>query len=208
MANEQNDRKHVLLQGLFVILAALIGAAATLGAAWLGTLPDNLLPPASATATVTVTASPAPTSAPTPSSKSGVAPASRWVAELSPVTEVGLWTSGQAKVRNETYMHSLTVATEWGDAADVSRRDYALNGQYARLTGKVGIADGGHSTEEANFEVLVDGIVAFQKQLKIGESMAEIDLEVEGAKDLRLQVTDIDNSAFASTAVFAEIALK
>lgn len=38
--------------------------------------------------------------------------------------------------------------------------------------------------------------------------MAEIDLDIAGANDLRLQVTDIDNSAFAATAVFAEIALR
>lgn len=86
-----NDRKHVLLQGLFVVLAALIGAAATLIAAWLGRLPEILLPPASATATVTVTATatalPAPTSVPTALVRDV---SSEWVGEMSPLTEVGL----------------------------------------------------------------------------------------------------------------------
>jgi hypothetical protein len=207
VASEQNSTKHVLLQGVFGIVGALIGAAATLGAAWIGALPDKFLPPASAAATVTVTASPAPTSGPSLSATDAAKANPQWLAEVSPLTEVGLWKSGQGKIRGETYTRSLVVATEWGDDAGTSRRDYALDGQYTRLTGKVGIADGGHSTEEANFQVLVDGSVAFEKQIKVGESPAEINLKIPAAKDLRLQVTDIDNSAFSSKAVFAEMAL-
>lgn len=207
MASEQGSLKPAVVQGLFGIAGAVIGAAGTLGAAWLGKLPEPLMPPSpSPTATVTVTATPEPVAE---DSRPSSQVEQEWIAELEPLTEEGLWQVDQAKIRNQSYLNSLVVPTEWGNDSDTSWRDYALNSGYSQLTGSVGIVDGGHDGESAQFQIMVDGRVAFQKQVKIGEIPAEFSIDVTDANDLRLQVTDTsDNTAYLSDAVFADLSLE
>lgn len=209
MSNAESSIKHVLIQGTFAILAAFIGAAATLWAARSGNLPPSVAPSAIATATVTqtVTDHPSPTASTTQADAIQGNP--QWVARMDPLTEAGLWEQGQATIRGDTYLHSLIVSTEWADVeTDTSWQEYALDGRFSNLSGSVGIADGGHSSEEANFQVIIDDRIAFEDQIRIGEEPTMMDVDVSRADNLRIQVTDIDNSAYASTAVFADLALE
>lgn len=166
------------------------------------------------TSSPTSTSVPTSTSTPTsvgvwtsPPSRDSAVPV--WVTELEPLTNQGLWREEQAKLRDRVYVHALTVATEWGDDADISRITYALDGKYKRLTGVVGLPDGGKASEVANFEVLVDQVVVFEAQAAVGDMPTKLDLDVTGANDLELHVTDISTSGMvAANAAFADLALK
>lgn len=79
-----------------------------------------------------------------------------------------------------------------GTQAD-NRTAIELNGAI-RFTALVGIDDATESALPIHLEVQVDGVVAWQKEMKKGEAAAAIDLDVRGKKTLVLVCRDIGNN--------------
>lgn len=126
-----------------------------------------------------------------------------WLADVDPMTDVGLWNSVTGTMRSKSYIHSLVVPTEWGDG-QTSWATWALDGAYAHLTGLVGIEDGGHASETAVFEIVLDGSTVAEYQVSVGGTPQPIDLSLDGVRDLTLRVTNVSQSAYAAEAVFAD----
>lgn len=126
-----------------------------------------------------------------------------WLSDVDPVTDVGLWNSVTGTMRSKPYVHSLVVPTEWGDG-QTSWATGALDGGYGRLTGTVGIEDGGHASETAIFEIILDGSTVAEYQVSVGGTSQPIELSLDGVRDLKLQVTNVSQSAYAAEAVFAD----
>jgi hypothetical protein len=132
--------------------------------------------------------------------------AETWVADVEPIVDTGLWYSGPAEIRNTTYVHSMQTS-QTGVKGQTVWAQYALDGEYDRLTGLLGILDGGHASEKAVFEIVVDGTVVKQVQVAIGEQPVAVDVPLAGAQDLVLRVTNVSQSAYWANPVFADFRL-
>jgi hypothetical protein len=203
------------------IVASLIGAGAALAAAGilaaatLASKPETVSPPSQYAAPAPSVTSQDESSSPEPDSspaenndgQSGSTAGDTWVADLEPIVQTGLWYSGSAVVRGQTYLHCLQTS-QTGVQGQTVWAQYALDGRYTDLTGLLGIVDGGHSSEKAVFEIVVDDVVVEQVEVAIGEQLAEFDVSLAGAQDLILRVTNVSQSAYWANPVFAELKLK
>jgi hypothetical protein len=200
--------KAALVGGGAVIIAAIITAAATLAAQ-----SSSSTSPASGPSTTETLPTEPSSPAPTPTEDGGnemsapAVPADIWVADLKPIVETGYWGGGTtATVRGKTYVHALQPSLTMTEGTTMSSQ-FALGGEYSRLTGLVGIADGGHSSGKALFEIVVDNVVVQQVELAIGAEPIAVDLSLVAANDLVLRVTDISQSAFWTDTAFLDFKL-
>lgn len=195
-----------------VIVAAVIGAGATLASRPQYEVPiDQSAPPSSPDVEAPASTNPEPAAEPEsqdPPTQPNNNVASRiWLADLEPIVKKGLWSDGPATMRGMTYVHALQ-SSQTGVQGQTVYAQYALNGTYTRLTGSLGIVDGGHSSEKAYFEIIVDGTVVQTAEIAIGGEPAVVDIGVSGARDLTLQVTNISQSAYWANPVFADFVLE
>ena len=85
---------------------------------------------------------------------------------------------------------------------------YALNGQYETFTSWIGVDDESCSAGSVIFEVYVDGSIAYQSSLmEEGEAAQNISVDVSGANEMVLLVTDGGNGTTCDHADWADAQL-
>jgi PKD repeat protein len=77
---------------------------------------------------------------------------------------------------------------------------YNLNGEYSRFLSDIGLDDESNTQGSIEFEVWGDGKILFQsrKVYKLGTTTGKIDLDISGVDELRLVVTEGDDSSINS----------
>lgn len=206
-----NKMNVALIGAAALIVAACITAAATLASRDPAPSTEPH-PEPSVTQTYASTPSSEDRDSPDPDETSDASPApavqaETWLADLEPIVDKGLWMSGVATIRGESYLHALQ-SSQTGVQGQTVWAQYAPAGEYSRLTGLLGIADGGHSSETAWFEIVVDGVVVHQAELAIGSQPSAVDVPLAGAQDLILRVTNTSQSAYWANPVFADFLMQ
>lgn len=93
---------------------------------------------------------------------------------------------------------------------DYARYSMDLDGKYSRLTAIAGIDDNSKQKQNAkmNLEIIADGCSLFNKELKFGEEPVNIDINLNGCKNLLIKVTDTGGSTFLSADLLDILGMK
>ncbi|WP_076408884.1 NPCBM/NEW2 domain-containing protein [Shewanella sp. UCD-KL12] len=87
----------------------------------------------------------------------------------------------------------------------ISEMVFDLNAQYQRFSSIVGVDDEGNDGSSVSFEVYVDGVLAFDSGvLTLADGGRVIDIDVQGAHELKLIATDGGDGNYADHADWAE----
>lgn len=133
---------------------------------------------------------------------------SEWLVEVDPITREGVWTVEQAEVAGSNYTHSWIGSTGSGDDTSTSWVEFGIPEDKTQLSGLVGVQNGGDKKNKAQFVIEVDGQEVFDTQKEIGEEAEPFRVEIAGADNLRLQVTDTSGTQYSADGVFADIEMK
>lgn len=123
----------------------------------------------------------------TPSAEEAVG-TEHFLADMNPVGGTSAPESGNESVNGVRYPRS--VAWMLCNADDTEMTEYDLGRDYRRFRAVLGLSDDSTSGSVERFELSVDGRVAFQRGITLGESQT-IDMNVTGVLRLRVVATAV-----------------
>ncbi|WP_262284189.1 NPCBM/NEW2 domain-containing protein [Micromonospora sp. MA102] len=142
------------------------------------------------------TPGPATTNAPPPPAGSRA-----WLFDLPPVEGGEGWRHRPATVAGHRYEQSLVASTCF--ATNDETASLNLGTGFTRFQARAGVADTAPGDYRTRFTVLVDGEVAFRRELGLGD-VAEVDVPVAGKLRLVLKVESVGLTSCDDAAAWIE----
>lgn len=142
--------------------------------------------------------------APTTATTSAAPPpagAKTWLFNLPPVEGGEGWRQRAATVSGKRYDQSLVAST--CSATNDETESFNLGTRFTRFQARAGVADTAPGDYRTLFTVLVDGEVAFRRELGLGD-IAEVDVPVAGKLRLVLKVESVGLTSCDDAAVWVE----
>jgi len=99
--------------------------------------------------------------------------------------------SGDVEIAGESYSDALlAVSDQWGDAEEWVHWEYNLSKDWSTFEAIAGTGDFSESFKRATFQVILDGEIAWEQELGLGEAVP-ISIDVTDVLRLRLRISPL-----------------